>query len=155
MKQYQFDDIEGLQEIVTEAWGDWSNEFEVSQEVINQFADLTGDHNFLHVDPEAASKGPFGGTIAHGFLTLVLMTQLKAPSNFEITGFNTIVNYGSNKLRFTGAVPSGSKIHMRTRISSVIKSPKGTGTQVTMAEAIHVVGQDRPAVIYEMIMLYM
>ena len=63
---------------------------EVTQEVINQFADLTGDHTFLHVDTEAAAKGPFGTTIAHGFLTLVLMPQLKAPASYEITGFNTI-----------------------------------------------------------------
>ncbi len=155
MKQYKFDDIDALQEIVSEEWGGWSNEFEVTQEVINQFADLTGDHTFLHVDIEAAAKGPFGTTIAHGFLTLVLMPQLKAPATYEITGFNTIVNYGSNKLRFTGMVPSGSKIHMRTRITNVEKSAKGTGTQVTMEAAIHVVGQERPAVIYQMIMLYM
>ncbi len=155
MKQYKFDDLDALQEIVSEDWGAWSGEFEVTQELIDQFAELTGDHTFLHVDPEAAAKGPFGTTIAHGFLTLVLMPRLTGPSSYEITGFNTIVNYGSNKLRFTGAVPSGSKIHMRTRISSVEKSAKGTGTQVTMEAAIHVVGQERPALVYQMIMLYM
>jgi len=154
-KQYRYDDIEDLQELVSEEWGPWGKEFEVTQEVINKFADLTGDHNFLHVDPDKAAKGPFGTTIAHGFLTLVLMPQMSTPETFQIKDFHTIVNYGSNKLRFTGAVPSGSKIHMRSRIKSVLPSPKGTGTQVTMEAAIHVVGQERPAVIYEMIMLYM
>jgi acyl dehydratase len=155
MKQYAFDDIEGMQELVSEEWGEWSSSFEVTQEVINQFADLTGDHNFLHVDLEAAAKSPFGSTIAHGFLTLALMTQLKGEASFEVTGFNTMVNYGSNKLRFTGAVPSGSEIHLRSRVKSVILSPKGTGTQVTIEQAIHVVGQERPSVIYELIMFYM
>lgn len=155
MKQYAFDDIEGMQELVSEEWGKWSSTFEVTQEVINQFADLTGDHNFLHVDPEAAAKSPFGSTIAHGFLTLVLMTQLKGEASFEVTGFNTMVNYGSNRLRFTGAVPSGSEIHLRSRVKSVVRSPKGTGTQVTLEQAIHVVGQERPSLIYELIMFYM
>ena len=153
--KYQFDDIAGLQAIVSETWSDWGKEFEVTQEVINQFADLTGDHYFLHVDKEAAAKGPFKTTIAHGFLTLALMPRLTIPNWHEIVGFKTMVNYGSNKLRFTGIVPSGSKIHMRTRCISVTPAPKGPGTQVTSEFAIHVVGQDRPALLYEMIILYM
>lgn len=154
MKQYKFDDIEALKELVSETWGEFSNQFEVTQDIINKFADLTGDKYFLHVDPEAAKSGPFGTTIAHGFLTLSLMTQLKLQETFEITGSNFMVNYGSNKLRFVGAVPSGSKIHMRARVVKVESGAKG-GMELTREFAIHVAGSEKPAVLYEMIVRYM
>ncbi len=154
MKQYQFDDIAALQELVSDQWGEFSTQFEVTQEVINKFADLTGDKYFLHVDPEAAKSSPFGTTIAHGFLTLSLMTQLKLQETFEVTGFNFMVNYGSNKLRFVGAVPSGSKIHMRSRVIKVEPGAKG-GMELTREFAIHVVGSEKPAILYEMIVRYM
>ena len=154
MKQYQFDDIAALQELVSAQWGEFSTQFEVTQEVINKFADLTGDKYFLHVDPEAAKSSPFGTTIAHGFLTLSLMTQLKLQETFEVTGFNFMVNYGSNKLRFVGAVPSGSKIHMRSRVIKVEPGAKG-GMELTREFAIHVVGSEKPAILYEMIVRYM
>ena len=155
MKQYQYNDVEGMQELVSEAFGAWSGEFEITQELINQFADLTGDHNWIHIDEERAkTEGPFGTTIAHGFMTLVMMPRMQGKPSFEITGFNAIVNYGSNKLRFTGPVPAGSKLHMRSRVKEVTESPKGT--IVTLEQHIHVVGQDeRPVVIYELIMIYM
>jgi len=154
MKQYKFDDIAAAQEIVSEEWGEFGKQFEVTQDVINKFADLTGDNYFLHVDPEAAAKGPFGTTIAHGFLTLSLMPRLTIQENFEIVGSAFMVNYGSNKLRFVGSVPSGSKIHMRARVTGVEAGAKG-GMQMTREFAIHVVGQERPALLYEMIMRYM
>ena len=154
MKQYKFDDIEALSGLVSETWGEFSNSFEVTQDVINKFADLTGDKYFLHVDPEAAKNSPFGTTIAHGFLTLSLMTQMQIKETFEVTGFNFMVNYGSNKLRFIGAVPSGSKIHMRSRVIKVEAGAKG-GMELTREFAIHVAGSEKPAILYEMIVRYM
>lgn len=154
MQQIKFDDMAALQGLVSEEWGGYSNQFEVTQSIINQFAELTGDKYFLHVDPEAAKSSPFGTTIAHGFLTLSLMPQMRVPDTFEITGFNFMVNYGSNKLRFVGAVPSGSKIHMRSRVVKVEAGAKG-GMELTREFAIHVVGSEKPAVLYEMIIRYM
>ncbi|MCB1615888.1 MAG: MaoC family dehydratase [Pseudomonadales bacterium] len=154
MKTYTYNDIEALQEIVSKEWGDWSNEFTVTQDIINQFADMTNDHNWIHTDVERCKKeSPFGGPIAHGFLTLVLMPQMIVPKTFEITGYTNAVNYGLNKVRNMGSVPAGATIHQRMRVDSVEKTSKGT--QVVMVGAIHIVGQERPSVIYEMVMLYM
>ena len=122
--------------------------------MINQFAALSGDDYWIHTDPEKARRdGPFGTTIAHGALVQVLASRLKMPMDFEVTDFVNIVNYGSDRLRFPTIVPSGCKIHGRYRIKSVeqLKS----GVQVTMEINIHVVGQDRPSVINDLVMLYM
>ncbi len=154
IKHYKFDDVAGLQAIVSEQWGEWSNTFTVTQAVIQAFADLSNDHNWIHLDAaRCAEESPFGAPIAHGFLTLILMPQMRVPPAYEIVGYNNAVNYGINKVRFTGNVPAGSTIHQHMRVASVEASPKGT--QVTLAGAIHVVAQDRPAVVYEMVMLYM
>ncbi len=99
------------------------------------------------------AAGAFGAPIAHGFLTLVLMAQMRIPPAYEIVGYRNAVNYGVNKVRFTGNVPAGATIHQHMRVSSVEGGPKGT--QMTLAGAIHIVGQERPVVIYEMVMLYM
>lgn len=154
MQKFKFDDIDALQSLVTEEWGEFSNEYHVTQDAINQFAELTGDKYFLHVDPEAAKNGPFGTTIAHGFLTLALMPQMRIKDTFEIEGFKFMMNYGSNKLRFVGAVPSDSKIHMRSRVVKAAAGAKG-GMELTREFAIHVVGQEKPALLYEMIIKYM
>ena len=154
MKQYQFNDVAALQELVSDEFGPWSNELEITQAMVDQFAALTGDDYWLHTDPEKCKEmSPFGTTIAHGFLTLVLLPKLTVAPDWEVVRFNNMLNYGSNKLRFTGAVPVGSKIHARSRVKSVEASPKGT--QVTMEQHINVVGQDRPVVIYELIFMYM
>lgn len=155
MKQINYQDIDALQGLVSETFGAWSAPFEVSQQVINDFAALTGDNYWIHTDPEKCkTQSPFGTTIAHGFLTLVLLPKLRVQPDWEVVGYNNIVNYGSNKLRFSGAVPSGAKIHARGRVKSVEKNPKG---QIVMTQEmqINVVGQDRPAVIYELMMMYM
>ena len=153
MEEVDLKDIDGLKARISDEYGPFGKQFEVSQETINQFADLTGDHQWIHVDVEKCKEmSPFGGPIAHGFLTLVLMPQLGVDPEFIITGAANVVNYGSNKLRFTGPVPAGSKIHMRQRLSNVEAKPKGT--LVTMEMAIHVVGEERPACVYEMIILY-
>lgn len=155
MKQYPYQDIEALQTLVSEQFGPWSAPVEVTQKLINDFAELTGDNYWIHTDPEKCkTQSPFGTTIAHGFLTLVLLPKMRVQPDWEVVGYNNIVNYGSNKLRFSGAVPAGAKIHARGRVKSVEKTPKG---QVLMTQEmqINVVGQDRPALVYELMMMYM
>lgn len=154
LPQVDCKDIAAMRALVSESYSDWSNEITVTQELIDQFAALSGDDYWIHTDPERARKdSPFGTTIAHGALVQVLMSRLKLPMAFEVTGFNNIVNYGSDRLRFPTPVPSGCRIRARYRIKTVeqVKS----GTQVTMEINIHVVGQDRPSVINDLVMLYM
>jgi acyl dehydratase len=155
LKQYAYNDVDAMQELVSEDFGPWSKQVEITQELIDQFADLTGDDYWIHTDPEKAkTDSPFGTTIAHGFLTLVLMPKMQGEPAYELTGYNNILNYGSDKLRFTGPVPVGSALHCRSRVKEVTATPKGT--KMVLEQHIHVVGQDeRPVLIYELIMIYM
>ena len=155
MEKIQFDDIVALQKHVSEEFGEFGGEVEITQEMINEFADITGDHQWIHVDVERCKKeSPFGTTIAHGFLTLSLLPLLSSKSKmpYAIVGFANAVNYGSDKLRFLSPVPAGSKIHARYRLVSVEAGKKGT--RVEQEAAVHVVGNDRPALIYDMISLF-
>ncbi|MBK7950983.1 MAG: MaoC family dehydratase [Deltaproteobacteria bacterium] len=155
METIRFDDIAALQKHVSADFGPFGEAFEVTQDVINRFADVTGDHQWIHVDVERAKKeSPFKTTIAHGFLTLSLLPMMnaKGKSPFQLTGQGNAVNYGSDKLRFLSPVPSGSKIHARSRLVSVEAGPKGTRVETEVA--VHVVGNDRPALLYSMIVLY-
>lgn len=155
MEQYDYSDIEALQGLVSDTFGAWSESLEITQDMINQFAELTGDTYWIHTDPERAkTDSPFGTTIAHGFLTLVMMPKMAGIPSYQITGYNNILNYGSDKLRFTGPVPVGSSVRMRSRVKEVTATPKGT--KMVLEQHIHVVGQDeRPVLIYELIMIYM
>jgi uncharacterized OB-fold protein/acyl dehydratase len=147
-------DLDAMKSLISANYSDWSNQIEVTQELINQFAALSGDDYWIHTDPEKAKRdSPFGTTIAHGSLVQVLTSRLKMPMDFEMVDFGNIVNYGSDRLRFPSIVPSGCRIHGRYRIKAVeqLKS----GVQVTMEINIHVVGQDRPSVINDLVMLYM
>jgi uncharacterized OB-fold protein/acyl dehydratase len=147
-------DIEAMKSLVSEEYSPWSNEFTVSQEVINEFARLSGDDYWIHTDPvQAREKSPFGTTIAHGALVQVLASQLRIPLDYEVVDFNNMVNYGSDRLRFPTPVPSGCKIRARARIKAV--EQVRSGVQATMELNIHVVGQDRPAVINDLVILYM
>ena len=154
MQDIRFDDIEALRAEVSDQFGPWGNEVEITQEMINKFAELTGDHQWIHVDVERAKReSPFRGTIAHGFLTLSLLPVLRAGADFKIVGYGNATNYGSDKLRFVSPVPAGAKVHARARLAAVEAKPKGT--QVTQEIAVHVVGQDdRPALTYTMLVLY-
>jgi acyl dehydratase/uncharacterized OB-fold protein len=153
-RQIACKDIEALRSLVSQDFSDWSNQFTVTQALINQFAELTGDDYWIHTDPEKArAQSPFGTTIAHGALVQVLVSRLTLPLDFEVTGFNNMVNYGSDRLRFAAPVPAGSRIHARYRIKAVeqVKS----GVQMTMEINIHVVGEPRPAVVNDLVVLYM
>jgi acyl dehydratase len=101
-----------------------SDLYEITQEAVNQFADATGDHQWIHVDPERAKDGPFGGGIAHGYLTLSLVPRL-LPEIIELTGFNMVVNYGCEKVRFPSPVPVGSKVRATAVLDEVseVKGP--------------------------------
>jgi acyl dehydratase len=156
MQNIKFDDVEALRARASEDWGPWGEELEVTQDMINRFADLTGDHQWIHVDVERCKKeSPFGGPIAHGFLTLSLLPQLGRSSGereWAIVGFGNAVNYGADKLRFLAPVPAGARIHSRSRLVEIEATPKGT--RATNEIAVHVVGSERPALLYRMIVLY-
>lgn len=153
-KQVAYNDIEALRGLISEEFSGWSNVVEVTQALINQFAELSGDDYWIHTDVEKAKKlSPFGGTIAQGALVQVLQSRFQVPLEFEVTGFNNMVNYGSDKLRFPSPVPAGAKIHMRARVKSVDAS--SSGARITLEMHTHVVDQERPSVINEMLIQYM
>jgi acyl dehydratase len=151
--ELRFDDIDGINAAATGEYGDWGNQVEVTQEMINQFADLTGDHQWIHVDIERANAGPFGGPIAHGFLTLSLLPALAGTGDVKLTGYANAVNYGADGLRFLAPVPAGAKVHARSRL--VDATAKGAGTLIKSEIAVHVVDNEKPSLIYQMLVLYM
>ena len=124
---------------------DW---FLIDQERINNFADSTEDHMFLHVDPEAAAQTPFGGTIAHGLLTLSMMPVMAYQAVPGVSGTKMGVNYGYNRIRFMAPVSSGKRIRGRFVVQSV--EPKSGGRMEIKHEAtIEIEGEDKPALIGE------
>lgn len=154
LRKVPLDDDAALQSLVSEEFSEWSNQVLVDQAMISQFAELSGDDYWIHTDPERARKeGPFGGPIAQGALVQVLVSRMKMSQGFEITGFTNMVNYGSDKLRFPTPVPVGSLIHSRSRVKSIERGKRGV--QMILEINVHVVGQDRPAVINELVILYM
>src|ERR1051326_341824 len=107
----------------------YSDYVEITQEQVNLFADATGDHQWIHVDPERAKSGPFGGPIAHGYLTLSLAPYL-LPLTFQVSGISMGVNYGLNKLRFPSPVPVGKKLRVGAAVVHVEEI--SGGAQVTL-----------------------
>ena len=124
---------------------------EVTQERVNTFADATGDHQWIHVDPEAAARGPFGTTIAHGFLTLSLLPVLTMQV-LRVDGVRMGVNYGLNKVRFPAPVPSGSTIRAGLRILSV--EDVAGGAQVVNEVTIERDGGDKPCCVAQSVVRY-
>ncbi len=120
----------------------------VTQEMIDKFAEATGDHQWIHVDVERARREmPGGKTIAHGYLTLSLLPRL-APTLMTITNRRRGVNYGSNKIRFISPVPAGSRIRLRQRLVNAEQTKDG-GVRITSEMTIEVEGGDRPAMVAE------
>jgi acyl dehydratase len=131
-------------------YSDW---LEITQDRVNGFAEATGDHQWIHVDPERAAKeGPFGGPIAHGYLTVSLAPVLMSEI-IEVTGINHAVNYGINKLRFPATVPVGAKLRVGAEVVEV-KEPKDGSVQVVLKLVFEVEGQERPACVGEFVYLY-
>lgn len=135
----------------TEGTGDW---MEVDQERINQFADVTEDHQFIHVDPEmSAQLSPWKTTIAHGFLTLSLLTHLDASIPKDMSRFEGVVmgvNYGFEKVRFVNPVKVGSRIRATSVLAAVdLKDPNSIQTTRTMT--VEIEGEDKPALVADWI----
>lgn len=127
---------------------------EMSQDRINQFADATGDHQFIHVNPEAAKMTPFGGTIAHGFLTLSMIPYLSAESDIpRMEGIKMGVNYGGNKTRFIAPVRSGKRIRGHWKLLEMVEKRPGQWQQ-TCEITIEIEGEDKPALICEWITMF-
>ena len=123
----------------------------MEQDRVDKFADATNDHQWIHVDVERAKAGPFGATIAHGYLTLSLVSSF-IPEIFEIRGFEFAVNYGTNKVRFPAPVKVGQRIRGGAEILSV-EDAKG-GILSVVRVTVEVEGEDRPACIAEPVSLY-
>jgi acyl dehydratase len=127
---------------------DWMT---IDQERINKFADATGDHQWIHVDPERAAAGPFGTTIAHGYLTLSMVSELM----FGLTTLEDspmVINYGLDKVRFLSVVPVDSRIRASAQISGVALAPQGVRVSTTVA--VEIEGVEKPALIAETIALF-
>jgi acyl dehydratase len=123
----------------------------IDQDRVNKFADATGDHQWIHIDVERAKKElPTKGTIAHGYLTLSLIPMLASQIS-RIDGVSRGINYGSNKVRFTNMVPTGSRVRARQKLLAA--EPKSGGMQMTNEMTIEIEGQDRPACVAETISL--
>ncbi|MFI0349242.1 MaoC family dehydratase [Actinomadura sp. 9N407] len=137
--------VTGLDEIKALAGRDLGSSgwLEITQERVDTFADATGDHQWIHVDPERAAKGPFGGTIAHGYLTLSLLIPL-FNEVLDIQGVTMSVNYGLEKVRFPAPVPVGGKIRLAVRIASVA-DVGGDGVQMVVDFTVELDGSAKPA----------
>ena len=128
--------------------GDW---VEITQDRIDTFADATGDHQWIHVDAERAKAGPFGTTIAHGYLTLSLIPML-GKQIYTVTGISMGINYGLGKVRFPSVVPVGSRVRASVELADIVDKPQGK--QVTVRTTVEIEGGDKPACVAESIALY-
>jgi acyl dehydratase len=140
-----FSSVEDLKAAVGQELGvsDW---YDVTQERVDAFADATGDHQWIHVDPERAKDSPFGGTIAHGLFTLSLGPGLRGDT-VDFSGFAAVLNYGYGKVRFPAPVPIPSRVRLRTAITDVQEVPGGV--QVTIAQTFEREGGDKPVCVAE------
>ena len=143
--------IAGLKELVGTHLG-YSDYVEITQERVNTFAEATGDHQWIHVDPERAkAESPFGGPIAHGYLTLAL-APLLAPQVMRVDGITMGVNYGANKIRFPAPVPVGAKLRVGLELTGVEDIPGGA--QVYMTFTFECEGATKPSCVAENIFRY-
>ncbi len=140
-----FDGIDELRAAAGEHLG-VSGWHEVTQEQVNLFADATGDHQWIHVDPQRAATGPFGTAIAHGYLTLALV-PLFVGEVYTVSGIRMAVNYGCNKVRFPAPVPVGSRLRGSVRLDSV--TPGVLGFTVAATVTVEIDGSDKPACVAE------
>jgi acyl dehydratase len=144
----------GLDEFVAAEGGqlgptDW---LEVTQDRVNLFADATDDHQWIHVDPERASSGPFGATIAHGLLTLSLLPHFTSQM-YTVENIAMAINYGYNKVRFITPVKVGAKIRARAEIAKV--DQLDGAVQATLTTTVEIEGSDKPAAVAESIVRFM
>jgi acyl dehydratase len=129
-------------------YSDW---LEITQERIDKFADATGDHQWIHVDPERAKDGPFGACIAHGYLTQSLV-NLFLPQIVEVRGISMGVNYGADRVRFPAPVPVGSRVRGGAELLKV--EPVKGGVQATIRVTVEIEGSERPGCVIDTISRY-
>ncbi|MET4613459.1 acyl dehydratase [Rhodococcus sp. PvR044] len=127
---------------------DW---YPITQEQVNEFADATGDRQWIHTDPARAATGPFRGTIAHGYLTLALASRAIAEL-LAIENLQAAVNYGLNKVRFPAPVPVGSKVRASARVVSA--QQRDAGVEAVLGVVFEVDGSPRPACVAECVVIY-
>jgi len=142
------DDLTGLigQRLEPSPW------VEVDQQRIDAFADATGDHQWIHTDPARAKDGPFGGTIAHGYLTLSLLIPMWTEI-LDVREVTTKVNYGLNRVRFPAPVPTGSKLRATATLAAV--DPVPGGAQLTADVAIEIEGTSKPACVAQLLVQFL
>ena len=135
----------GLDELKALAGADLGHTgwLEITQDRVNAFADATGDHQWIHVDTERAAAGPFGGTIAHGYLTLSLVIQLMSEL-MDVKGVSMGINYGLNKVRFPAPVPVGSKVRLAAQVGAG-EDAGGNAVQAVVDVTVELAGSEKPA----------
>jgi len=145
-KELTLAELEGAAGLELEP-SDWVT---IEQRAIEQFADATGDHQWIHVDPEKAAQGPFGTTVAHGYLSLSLLPGLLG-SMLSVTDARMGINYGTEKVRFTSPVPSGSRVRLKARINSAER--RGDGVLYHVGAEVEIEGSEKPAMVGEVVYL--
>jgi len=130
-----------------------SSWLEITQERVNLFADATDDHQFIHVDPVKAAATPFGGTIAHGYLTLSLLVHLNEPTAIVPEGRTMTINYGSDKVRFLAPVPVGSRIRSQQKVLEVTQKSPGYWL-IRTAVTVEIENSAKPAMLAEVLYLH-
>jgi acyl dehydratase len=146
----RFADIDEFRTAIGQVLGE-SDWLTVTQEMIDLFAEATGDHQWIHVDRERAKASPFGTTIAHGFLTLSLIPRL-VPRIYDVGKIDARLNYGCNKVRFMSPVPSGSRIRAQLKLLDVEDTPRGV--RITSEATVSLDGSERPACVAELVAVF-
>ena len=127
---------------------DW---LKIDQARIDRFADATGDHQWIHVDPQRAAQGPFGATVAHGYLTLSLLSALM-DSIWQVSDVRFGLNYGLNRVRFIAPVPVGSRVRLHLKLASTTPLPADAGAQVVLEATFEIEAHAKPACIAEVVL---
>jgi acyl dehydratase len=142
----RFDQLEGTEErnLGTSEW------HRIDQREIDLFAEATGDHQWIHVDQEAAARGPFGGTIAHGYLSLSMLPMLLGEV-LTVEGARMGINYGIDRVRFTAPVPTGSEVRLRAKLLSGER--RGEGVLYHVGVQVEIRGSEKPALVGEVLYL--
>jgi acyl dehydratase len=140
------DELEAAEELDL-GTSDWET---ITQEQVNGFAEATHDHQWIHVDPDAAKQGPFGTTVAHGYLSLALLPYLMSQV-LNVTDARMGINYGTEKVRFTAPVPVGSEVRLKARLLS--SESRGEGVLYRVGVEIEIRGAEKPALVGEVVYL--
>ncbi len=146
-------DLDALTAQISSEFGEWSAPLTISQSMVDRFADLTNDRQWIHIDVERARReSPFGGTIVHGFFLLALMPSLRPPLQYAVVNYSSAANYGSGGLRFLAPVLVGASVRARHRLKAV--EPHRRGSLLTSEVAFHTIDSERPALLYDLQVLY-